>query len=1113
MANNNETTMRFNADISGLKKGLADANRQIRLANAQFQAAASGMDNWSDSADGLTAKISQLETVQDAENKKLGLLKQQYELTAAAMGENSKEAQELLIKINQQQTNINRTNAELNNYRNQLEQVVNATDDAGDAAQNNISAYDRLSNEISQQETDLKRLQREYSNYVIEGNEASDEAKHLAAEISDLSQDLNANRTALNNADSAADSFADAMDDIGDAADDAGDATATLTDGFTVVKGAIADLVADGIKWCVDSLKELATASDQAFNTFQTKTGTSTEAMTEFEDQISDLYKNNYGESLNDVADAMAQVAQTTKETDPSKIQELTKNAIVLRDTFGFEINESMRAVNMLMDQFGISGEEAFNLIAQGAQNGLDKNGDLLDSINEYSVHYKQLGFDAEDFFNSLQNGTEAGTFSVDKLGDAMKEFGIRVREGGDDVNTALASMGLVVQGVGEKALDAYNKNIESLDKLNAKIAKGGTDAQMQAWNEEKKILEQKIKDYENEVEIRGELNDKIKAQYGDLYAKIGAGGDEAKEATNDILNALYAIEDPIQQNAYGVALFGTMWEDLGAEGVKALMDVNGEADKTSKTLSEIDAIKYNDLGSAFEEISRIIKVDLLQPIMDELEPTIKSFVEWLKSDAIPWIIENGDKIIATITGIGAALVAFKAVTIIQGIIGALSTLIPIIKSVGVAQAALNLIMAANPIGLIIAAVAGLVTAFVVLWNKSDEFREFWIGLWEKIKEVASTVCSAIGEFFSGVWDGIKDAASAAGEFISGIWSGISEFFGEIWAGISAAAGAAWDAIKEFFAPAVEWFTKLLNSIRATVESVINVIVGLAKGCWAIIQRVFEVVGDWFNTNVIQPVSKFFSAMWDKISTAAKTAWTLITDVFKSAATWFNDTIISPISDFFGNMWDKIKTGAAAAWDGITSVFGVVVDWFREKFSAAWQAVKDVFSTGGEIFSGIKDGIVSAFTKVVNTIIRGINKIITIPFNAINDMLNTIRNVSVLDIKPFEGLWKQNPLAIPQIPELAKGGVLKRGQVGYLEGDGAEAVVPLEKNTQWIKRVAAEMSQQIGGESAGNSSTNNTVNNYTFNQTNNSPKALNRLEIYRQSKQQTAFIKAVTSGV
>ena len=1044
MANNNETTMRFNADISGLKKGLADANRQIRLANSQFQAAASGMDNWSNSADGLTAKISQLETVQDAENKKLGLLKQQYELTAAAMGENSREAQELLIQINNQQTKINRTNAELNNYRNQLEQVVNATDDAGDAAQNNISAYDKLSNEISQQEAELKRLQREYSNYVIEGNEASDEARALATQISNLSRDLNTNRTALSNADSAADSFADAMDDIDDAADDANKSVKTLSEGFSIAKGAIADLVADGIKWCVDSLKELATASDQAFNTFQAKTGTSADAMGEFETQISNLYKGNYGDSMEDVAGAMAQVAQTTKETDPSKIQELTKNAIVLRDTFGFEINESMRAVNMLMDQFGISGEEAFNLIAQGAQNGLDKNGDLLDSINEYSVHYKQLGFTSEEFFNSLENGTAAGTFSVDKLGDAMKEFGIRAKD------TATST---------DEAYELLNMDAD------------------------------------------------------EMRARFAAGGESAQQATNDVLTALFNMDDAVVQNQAGVDLFGTMWEDLGIEGVKALTDVNGSADATKETLQEIDAIKYNDLGNAFEEISRIIKVDLLQPIMNELEPTIKSFVEWLKSDAIPWIVENGDKIIAVVAGIGAAFAAFKVVTIVQGIISALTTLIPIIKSVGVAQAALNLIMAANPIGLIIAAVAGLVTAFVVLWNKSDAFREFWIGLWEKIKGTTKTVIDAVVEFFTGLWDGIKEKAGAAAEFISGIWSGISEFFGGIWSGISSAAGAAWDAIKEFFAPAVEWFTKLFTSIKNSFDSVITVIIGLAKGCWTIIQRVFEVVGDWFNKNVIQPVSKFFTDMWDTISTAAKTAWKFISDTFTVAATWFNDKIITPISDFFGNMWDKIKTGAAAAWDGITSVFGVVVDWFREKFSAAWQAVKDVFSTGGEIFSGIKDGIVSAFTKIVNTIIRGINKIITIPFNAINDMLNTIRNVSILDIKPFEGLWKQNPLAIPQIPELAKGGVLKRGQVGYLEGDGAEAVVPLEKNTQWIKRVAAEMSKDFNAGSAGNNGTNNTVNNYTFNQTNNSPKALNRLEIYRQSKQQTAFIKAVTSGV
>lgn len=97
----------------------------------------------------------------------------------------------------------------------------------------------------------------------------------------------------------------------------------------------------------------------------------------------------------------------------------------------------------MLMDQFGLSGEEAFNLIAQGAQNGLDKNGDLLDSINEYSVHFKSLGLDAEDMFNSFANGADAGTFSVDKLGDAVKEFGIRVKDESDSTMQAFKDIGL----------------------------------------------------------------------------------------------------------------------------------------------------------------------------------------------------------------------------------------------------------------------------------------------------------------------------------------------------------------------------------------------------------------------------------------------------------------------------------------------------------------------------------------------------------------------------------------------------------------------------------------------------------------------------------------------
>ena len=108
-----------------------------------------------------------------------------------------------------------------------------------------------------------------------------------------------------------------------------------------------------------------------------------------------------------------------------------------------YKRQESTRAADMMMRQFSITSEEAFNLIAHGAQNGLDKNGNLLDSINEYSVHFEQLGFDAEEMFNMFSNGAETGVFDIDKLGDAVKEFGIRAKDGSNTTVEAFELLGL----------------------------------------------------------------------------------------------------------------------------------------------------------------------------------------------------------------------------------------------------------------------------------------------------------------------------------------------------------------------------------------------------------------------------------------------------------------------------------------------------------------------------------------------------------------------------------------------------------------------------------------------------------------------------------------------
>lgn len=209
------------------------------------------------------------------------------------------------------------------------------------------------------------------------------------------------------------------------------------------------------------------------------------------------------------------------------------------------------------------------------------------------------------------------------------------------------------------------------------------------------------------------------------------------------------------------------------------------------------------------------------------------------------------------------------------------------------------------------------------------------------------------------------------------------------------------------------------------------------------------------------------------------------------------DTLAGPVKEVFVGIWSTLTEGAAGAWEGIKNVFATVADWFGSIFSDAWERVKAVFSTVGTIFSSITESISSVFKTVVNAIITGINTVVAFPFNAINGFLDTLRNLSILGLQPFSWIGS---IAVPQIPLLARGGVLKRGQVGVLEGAGAEAVVPLEKNKLWISAVAADMLKQLQSTAGMNSSSIATTNNSNFTQIINSPKQLSRIEIYRNTK-------------
>lgn len=199
---------------------------------------------------------------------------------------------------------------------------------------------------------------------------------------------------------------------------------------------------------------------------------------------------------------------------------------------------------------------------------------------------------------------------------------------------------------------------------------------------------------------------------------------------------------------------------------------------------------------------------------------------------------------------------------------------------------------------------------------------------------------------------------------------------------------------------------------------------------------------------------------WDEIVAAVGDAVKAIGEILGAVGSWIYDNVIAPVANFFKGLWDGFKNGAANAWNGIKSIFSNVANFFGNIFKAAWEKVKAVFSVGGKIFDGIKDGIISGFKAIVNGIITGINKVVAIPFNGINAVLGTLRDIDILGVKPFT--WVHT-FDVPQIPKLARGGVIDGATLAMVGEQGKEAVVPLENNLEWLDKLAGMLNARMGG--------------------------------------------------
>lgn len=326
-----------------------------------------------------------------------------------------------------------------------------------------------------------------------------------------------------------------------------------------------------------------ADALDKSVKKTAAAVGANAEQAEKYKSVIQDVYGDNFGESFDDISDSISVITQNLGDMDAAPLKEITESAYALQDVFDMGVDETARAAKAMKENFGIAAEDAYNYIAKGAQDGLNYSGELIDSINEYSVQFAKLGFSADDMFKIFAQGAENGAWNLDKIGDAVKEFSIRAIDGSDSTREGFEAVGL------------------NADKMSEKFAQGG---------------------------------------------------ETAREAFQEVVQALAAMKDPIEQNTAGTDLFGTMWEDLGVDAVAAMGSITDGAYECAGAMDSIKDVNYSSLEDALGGLKRQLET-MIQPLGDSLIPLVKDVVSRLSEAAktvIPRLVKSVQPLLNNIT-------------------------------------------------------------------------------------------------------------------------------------------------------------------------------------------------------------------------------------------------------------------------------------------------------------------------------------------------------------------------------------------------------------------------------------------------------------------------------
>ena len=660
------TTATFKANISSLKKAMQEASRSIRLANAEFKAASASMDSWSSSADGLDAKLKQLDTVLESQNKQMELMKQELTQTEAAYGKNSAAADRVRIAIFNQQAAISKTEAEIKKYQKSLEELNKSENDAAQGTDKFDSATDKLSDTIQKQESKLEDLKKAYKDAKLSGN--TEDAEMYAKAIKDLSARLNENKSKMREADKAA-------DDLDASIETVEQDTKQASEGFTVMKGALSNLVASGIKSAVRGLKNLGRAAKEAYKEFDegrdkviTATGATGKAAEELEQNYKNVAKSVNGD-LSSLGDTLGSVSTRFGFTDDA----LEEATIQFQKFAKITETDAKTAVELVSRAMGDAGIEATeyssvldNLAVASQQSGISVD-KLTETLTKYGAPMRALGFDTKESIALFSQWEKAGVNTEIAFSGMKKAIGTWGKANKDPRNEFKKTLKEI-----ESAPTLAQATTKAIEVFGQKAGPDLADAIQGgrfAYEDFLSLLEESEGAVTNTYE-----------QTQDGFDKIGLAIQGAKVDLGDFVGDLLSEHEP--------------------QITKAIEDITKKAKELIKWVTTNSGTVKNTLigiGSVMTTVFAVTK--------------IASFVSAVKTIAPAFV--------TLATKIGLLTVATDAA--------------------GASTLALNAAFLANPAVLVAAAIAGLAAGMIYLRKKSDEAMQAEYGLSEAEQQGIST--------------------------------------------------------------------------------------------------------------------------------------------------------------------------------------------------------------------------------------------------------------------------------------------------------------------------------------------------------------------------------------